>query len=183
MLLGLEALHFRVTDATQYVAINHGYWWTVFALAVVALLLTAFELPVRWPTTILHLLNSLYFVVLPLVLFHLQSDYYDPGANACGSSALLEGTMFGGTVAYGIATLGCAVAVLRRARDAVTITGLVTAVLMTVGAVLIFISQVRHPTLLSGPGCDILLVGGVSSLVMAGFLVRGWIRPRASVGR
>jgi hypothetical protein len=181
VLLGLEALHFRVTDATQYVAINHGYWWTVFALAVIALLLTAFELPVRWPTTILHLLNSLYFVVLPLVLFHLQSDYYDPGSN--GPSTLLGGTMFGGTVAYGIATLGCAVAVLRRARDAVTITGLVTAVLMTVGALLILISQVRNPTLLSGPGCDILLVGAVSSLVMAGFLVRGWIRPRASVGR
>jgi hypothetical protein len=183
VLLGLEALHFRVSDATQYPGITRGYWWTVFALAVAGLLLTAFELPVRWPTTILHLLNSAYFVVLSLVLLHLKSIYYDPGSSSEGSSTLLEGTMFGGTVAYGIAALGCAVAVLRRARDAVTITGLVTAVLMTVGAVLILITQVRDPASLSGPGCGLLLAAGVSSLVMAGFLLRGWIRPRASAGR
>jgi hypothetical protein len=124
VLLGLEALHFRVTDATQYAEITRGYWWTVFALAVAGLLLTAFELPVRWPTTVLHLLNSAYFVVLSLVLLHLRSIYYDPGSSSEGPSTLLEGAMFGGTVAY-----------------------------------------------------------GVSSLVMAGFLLRGWTRPRASAGR
>jgi hypothetical protein len=112
-----------------------------------ALVITAFELPVRWPTTVLHLLNSVYFAVLPLVLLHLKSEYYDPGSN--GPSDLLGGTMLGGAVAYGLAALGCAVAVLRRARDVVTITGLVTAVLMTVGSVLILVTEVNNPGRLS----------------------------------
>jgi Caspase domain len=181
VLLALEALHLQVTDATQYPAIHRPYWWTVFALALAALVITAFELPVRWPTTVLHLLNSVYFVVLPLVLLHLKSEYYDPGSD--GPSALLGGTMVGGTVAYGLAALGCAVAVLRRARDAVTITGLVTSVLMTVGAALIVATEAGKPSFLSGPGCDILLAAGVSSLVMAGVLLKGWIRPRRSADR
>jgi hypothetical protein len=120
-------------------------------------------------------------VVLPLVLLHLKSEYYDPGSD--GPSALLGGTMVGGTVAYGLAALGCAVAVLRRAQDAVTITGLVTSVLMTVGAALIVATEAGKPSFLSGPGCDILLAAGVSSLVMAGVLLKGWIRPRRSADR
>jgi hypothetical protein len=182
VLLALEALHFRKVDAIQYPSINHVYWWAVFALALVALVISAFELPVRWPTTILHLFNSIYFVVLPLVLFHLQSDNYDPGS-ADGSSALLGGTLLGGTIAYGLATLGCGVAVLRRARDAVTIIGLVTAALITVGMVLILVSEAHSPSFLSGPGCDLLLVAGASSLVMAGFLLTGWNRSRTATTR
>src|SRR5580698_8620396 len=139
--------------------------WNWTSMTFAALVITAFELPVRWPTTVLHLLNSVYFAVLPLVLLHLKSEYYDPGSN--GPSDLLGGTMLGGAVAYGLAALGCAVAVLRRARDVVTITGLVTAVLMTVGSVLILVTEVNNPGRLSERGCGILLAAGVSSLVMA----------------
>ena len=81
------------------------------------------------------------------------------------------------------AALGCGIAVLRRARDALTVTGLVMTVLMTAGAALIAISAFRSPSFLSVPGCLILLAAAVSSLVMAAILLRRLLRPRVSAGR
>jgi Caspase domain len=183
VLLVITSLLLRLQDATQYAEVSAyaAYWWIVLVLAVAGLVIAAFEMPLRWPTTVLHLLSSVYFAVLPLMLFHLQTDYYSPSSD--GSSAALDGTFSGGTIAYVIAAVGCGVAVLRRARDAVTITGLITATLATVGTALILVSEARDPVNLSGPGCVILIVAAVSSLVMAFLLLRGWIRPRAAAGR
>jgi Caspase domain len=180
-LLSLEALHLGRADAVQYPEIHPAYWWTVFILAVAGLLIAAFERPPRWPTTVPHLLNSVYFVVLPLVLFRLQRDYYNPSSDP--PSALLEATLLGGTIAYAIAALGCGIAVRRGARDALTVTGLVMTVLMTAGAALIAISGFRSPTFLSVPGCGILLAAAVSSLVMAAILLLRLLRPRVPADR
>ena len=65
-LLILEAVHFQQVDAVQYPEVSSAYWWTVFVLAVAGLLCSAFELPPRWPTTGTHLLNSVFFFILPL---------------------------------------------------------------------------------------------------------------------
>ncbi len=183
VLLVITSLLLRLQDATQYseVSAYAAYWWIVLVLAVAGLVIAAFEMPLRWPTTVLHLLSSVYFAVLPLMLFHLQTDYYSPSSD--GSSAALDGTFFGGTIAYVIAAVGCGVAVLRRARDAVTITGLITAALAAVGTALIMVSEGRDPVNLSGPGCVILIVAAVSSLVMAFLLPRGWMRSRAAADR
>ena len=181
-LLSLEALHLGRVDAVQYPEIHPAYWWIVFILAVAGLLIAAFERPPRWPTTVPHLLNSVYFMVLPLVLFRLRTDYYDPGSRD-GTSALLGGTLLGGTIAYAIAALGCGIAVRRGARDALAVTGLVMTVLMTAGATLIAISEFRSPSFLSVPGCGILLAAAVSSLVMAATLLRRLLRPRVSADR
>ena len=108
----------------------------------------------------------------------LQRDYDDPSSDA--PSALLEGTLLGGAIAYAIAALGCGIAVRRGARDALAVTGLVMTVLMTAGAALIAISGFRNPTFLSVPGCLILPATAVSSLVMAAILLRRLLRPRAS---
>ena len=92
-------------------------WWhspdRPWARATGAVLLAVLLGSGRWPTTVLHLLNSVYFVVLPLVLFHLQSNDYDPGSD--GSSARL-GARRPGTAAYAVAALGCAVAALLKGR-------------------------------------------------------------------
>ena len=128
-LLSLEALHLGRADAVQYPEIHPAYWWIVFILAVAGLLIAAFERPPRWPTTVPHLLNSVYFVVLPLVLFRLKRDYYDPSSDS--PSALLESTLLGGTIAYAIAALGCGITVVRGARDELAVTGLVMTVFMT----------------------------------------------------
>ncbi len=182
VLLILQAVDFAKTDAVQYPEISTGYWGTVLVLALVGLGVAAFELPPRWPTTVVHLLNAVYFVVLPLVLFHLRSVYYDPGSTN-NSSALLQGILLAGTIAYVIAALGCGVAVRRRTRDAVTVMGLVTTVLIAVGAALITVSAYRDPRYLSPAGCVILLAAALSSLVMAATLVRMRFRPPASAGR
>jgi hypothetical protein len=169
----------RSQDATQYATVgaHPAYWWIVFGLAVAGLLTAAFEMPPRWPSTVLHLVNSVYFAVLPLLLFHLQTDYYSPGSSD-GPSAILEGTFVGGTIGYAIAAVGCGVAVLHRARDAVTITGMITAVLAAVGTALIAVSEIHDPVDLSTPGCGILLLAAASSLVMAGLLVRSRLGSR-----
>jgi hypothetical protein len=179
-LLSLAALHLGRAYAVEYPEIHPAYWRIVFILAVAGLLIAAFERPPRWPTTVPHVLNSVYFVVLPLVLFRLKTVYYDPGNSP---SALLESTLLGGTIAYAIAALGCGIAVRRGARDALTVTGLVMTALMTPGAALIAISEFRTPSSLSVPGCGILLAAAVSSLVTAAILLRRLLRPRVSAGR
>jgi hypothetical protein len=60
---------------------------------------------------------------------------------------------------------------------------LITAALAAVGTALIMVSEARDPVNLSGPGCVILIVAAVSSLVMAFLLLRGWIRSRAAADR
>lgn len=120
-------------------------------------------------------------MVLPLVLFRLQRDYYDPSSD--GPSSLLEATLLGGTIAYAIAALGCGIAVRRGARDMLTVTGLVMTVLMTAVVALMAISGFRSPSLLGVPGCGILLAAAVSSLVMAAILLRRLLPPRVSADR
>ena len=179
-LLSLEALHLGRADAVQYPEIHPAYWWIVFILAVAGLLIAGFERPPGWTTTVPHLLNSAYFVVLPLVLFQLKRDYYDPSNSP---SALLESTLLGGTIAYAIAALGSGIAVLRGARDELAVTGLLMTVFMTAGTALIAISEFRSPSFLSTPGCLILLAAAVSSLVMAAILLRRLLGPRVSACR
>ena len=179
-LLSLEAVHFPHEHAVQYPDVSSGYWWTVFALAVADLLLSAFELPPRWPTTGTHLLNSVFFLILPPVLINLRGKYYDP---ANGPSGLLESTLLAGTIVYAAAAIGSAITVLSGPRDLANLLGLATTVLMVTGATFITVTAYRDPNYLSITGCLILLAAALASVATAVVLLITRREPGGAVPR
>jgi hypothetical protein len=180
-LLCLEAAHFPEVDAVQYPEVNSAYWWTVFAIAVAGLVLSAFELPPRWPTTGIHLLNSVFFLVLPLVLLHLRADNYDPGSD--NPSALLAGTLLIGTAAYLVAAIGSAITVMRGPGDLASLLGLASTVLMVTGALFILVTAYQNPVYLSPAGCYLLFAAALVSVAAAVVLLFIHRRPETTARR